>query len=183
LRGLPTPIEAISFAGKSDADRRFSNEQGTRQDIKFTTSADGVRLARASVGEGRPVIKAPNWIQHLELDWENHAIAGLLDCVASCGRLVRFDSRGNGLSDWDAPEISLERFVDDLAAIYEAAGIDRAPIFGLSQGCAIAATFAARHPERVSGLLFFGGYAQGRAHRGPATADIETALRNMAKAG
>ena len=76
-------------------------------------------------------------------------------------RLVRFDQRGNGLSDRDISEITLERLVDDLEAVFDAAGIERAPIFCISQGTAIAAAFAVRRPDRVSGLVGIGGFRQG----------------------
>lgn len=71
------------------------------------------------------------------------------------GRLVRFDSRGNGLSNREVHDVSLERLVDDLEAVFDAAGVERAPLFGMSQGCAIACAFTARHPDRVSGLIFY----------------------------
>ena len=73
--------------------------------------------------------------------------------------------RANGLSDWEAPTISFEDAVNDLESVFDAAGIERAPIFGISQGSAIAAAFAARAPDRVSAIVMVGGFPQGRAKR------------------
>jgi pimeloyl-ACP methyl ester carboxylesterase len=75
--------------------------------------------------------------------------------------LIRYDARGNGLSDWAPPSITFEDFVSDLGTVFDAAGVERAPVLGISQGAAIAAAFAARHPERVSALVLVGGCARG----------------------
>ena len=74
---------------------------------------------------------------------------------------MRYDARGNGLSDWAPPELSFERFVSDLATVFDAAGVERAPVVGLSQGASVAVAYAARHPERVSALILIGGCARG----------------------
>ncbi len=182
LKGVPRPVEtlAIDFEAPDRAARnaQFSNQQ----EIRFALSRDGVRLAWTAVGEGPLLVKAPNWIQHLELDWET-ANSGWLSDLAALRRVVRFDSRGNGLSDRDAPEISFERFVDDLAAVFDAADVDRAPVLGISQGCAVAAAFAARRPERVSALVLIGGFAQGLARRDdPGSVELSEALIDLARA-
>jgi pimeloyl-ACP methyl ester carboxylesterase len=74
-------------------------------------------------------------------------------------RLIRYDERGNGLSDWEAEDLSLGAFVADLEAVTEAAGLERYALLGISQGCAIAIAHAVRHPERVTRLILYGGYA------------------------
>jgi pimeloyl-ACP methyl ester carboxylesterase len=86
--------------------------------------------------------------------------------LASTHRLVRYDERGCGLSDWDTQSFSLEHWVEDLETVVDAAGLDRFPLLGISQGAAVAVTFAARHPERVSCLVLYGGYVFGRMKRG-----------------
>jgi pimeloyl-ACP methyl ester carboxylesterase len=135
-------------------------------------------------GDGPAVVKAPNWIGHLELDWRNPAIAPLLTSVAAKYRLVRFDQRGNGLSDWNVKEISFERFVDDLERIFDAAQVERAPIVALSQGGAIAAAFAARRPERVSAIVMIGAFPLGRnKRRSKRELEQARALRAMMAAG
>lgn len=181
FKGVPRPVEVLAL--DLDGLRR---EAGFRrlaasQRIRFATSADGVRLAWTAVGEGPPVVKAPNWITHLEADWRN-LHAGWMADLAATRRLVRFDQRGNGLSDRGEVELSLERFTDDLEAVMDAAGIERAPIIALSQGCPLACAFAARRPERVSGLVLIGGFAQGVQIRSePRDAEMVAALNAMGR--
>ena len=136
-------------------------EPALRQDIRFCNAADGVRIAYATVGKGPPLLKTANWMNHLEFDWESPVWRHLFRAFSADHTLIRYDSRGNGLSDWDAPELSLDAFVDDLKTVADAAGLDRFPLFAISQGCAVAATFAARYPERVSRMVLYGGYARG----------------------
>jgi pimeloyl-ACP methyl ester carboxylesterase/DNA-binding CsgD family transcriptional regulator len=88
---------------------------------------------------------------------------------------IRYDERGCGLSDWDVPDFSFEAWVRDLETIVDARGLDRFPLLGISQGAAVAVAFAARHPERVSALVLYGGYARGRLQRDPAPEQIEEA--------
>ncbi|WP_380781071.1 alpha/beta fold hydrolase [Sphingomonas sp. R86520] len=132
-----------------------------RQRISFGTAGDGVRIAYASVGEGPPLVKVPNWLNHLELDWDAPVWAPLFHDLARDHRFVRYDGRGNGMSDRDVADISFDAFVRDLEAVVDAAGLDRFPLLGISQGSAIAIEYAARHPERVSHLILWGGFASG----------------------
>jgi len=122
---------------------------------------DGTRLAYAWLGEGPPLVKAANWLSHLELDWRFEVWRHWLALFSRRHTLLRYDARGNGLSDWAPPELSFERFVSDLATVFDAAGVQRAPVVGLSQGASVAVAYAARHPERVSGLVLVGGCARG----------------------
>jgi DNA-binding SARP family transcriptional activator/pimeloyl-ACP methyl ester carboxylesterase len=131
------------------------------QDIRFCTAADGVRLAYATMGQGPPLVKAANWLNHLEFDQESPVWRRLFRELAHRRFLVRYDERGSGLSDRDPPEMSLDAWVMDLEAIVEALGLERFPLLGISQGCAVCIEYAARHPERVSGLILHGGYAAG----------------------
>jgi DNA-binding winged helix-turn-helix (wHTH) protein/pimeloyl-ACP methyl ester carboxylesterase len=137
-----------------------------RQEIHFCTASDGVRIAYATVGQGPPLIKTANWLNHLEYDWESPIWSHLLHEIAATHRLIRYDARGNGLSDWDVPEISFEAFVRDLETVVAATGLKRFPLFGISQGCAVSIAYAVSHPERVSHLILYGGYARGRNMRG-----------------
>lgn len=136
------------------------------QEIRFTITDDGVRLAYATVGSGPPLVKAPNWMTHLEYDWKSPMWRHLMQELARGRTLIRFDQRGTGLSDRDPALISHELFAQDLGQVADAAGVDRFPLLGISQGCAISIRYAAAHPERVSGLILYGGYAQGRRKRG-----------------
>jgi pimeloyl-ACP methyl ester carboxylesterase/DNA-binding SARP family transcriptional activator len=132
-----------------------------RQMIGFCRATDGVRIAYATVGEGPPLVKAANWLNHLERDWDSPIWGATFAALARRHRLVRYDERGNGLSDWDVPEISLAAFVRDLESVVDTLGLDRFPLLGMSQGCAVSIAYAVRHPARVSALILIGGYAAG----------------------
>jgi len=134
-----------------------------RQEIRFCTAPDGVRIAYATVGSGPPLVKAANWLNHLEFDWESPVWRHVFRALGSDRCFVRYDERGNGLSDWDAEDLSFESFVHDLESVVDAVGLERFPLLGISQGCAVCVEYAVRHPERVSHLILHGGYARGWA--------------------
>lgn len=136
-----------------------------RQEIRVTRAADGVRIAYAVSGEGPPLVKTANWLNHLEFDWRSPVWRHLMEELASYRTLVRYDERGNGLSDWDVEDLSFEAFVADLEAVVDAAGLERFALLGISQGCPVSIAYAVRHPERVSGLVLHGGYAVGWKNR------------------
>jgi pimeloyl-ACP methyl ester carboxylesterase len=135
------------------------------QAIRMTLSRDGARIAYATTGHGPPLLRAGHFLTHLEYDWESPVWRPLLDRLGRSFSVTRYDQRSTGLSDPSVPSLSLDRLVDDLEAVANAAGLDRFPIFAASQGVPVSIAFAARHPERVSCLSLYGGYAQGRAHR------------------
>ena len=145
---------------------RQDMRQDLRQDIHFCTAPDGVRIAYAEVGHGPPLVKTANWLNHLEYDWQSPVWKHLLHALAANHRLVRYDARGNGLSDWEVDEISFDAFVRDLESVVEATGLRRFALMGISQGCAVSVAYAVRHPERVSHLVLYGGFARGRRKRG-----------------
>lgn len=132
-----------------------------RQTIGFCRAADGVKIAYAKVGSGPPLVKTANWLNHLELDWESPIWSETFQALAADHTFIRYDERGNGLSDWDVPEISFQSFLTDLETVVDSQGLDRFPLLGMSQGCAVSIEYAVRHPERVSALILFGGYARG----------------------
>ena len=132
------------------------------QEIRFCIAGDGTRLAYATSGAGPPLVKAANWLSHLAYDWESPVWRHWLAELSRRFRLVRYDERGCGLSDWDVGRFSFGDWVDDLEAIVDAAGLDRFPLLGISQGGPVAIAYAARHPERVTHLVLLGSYAQGR---------------------
>jgi pimeloyl-ACP methyl ester carboxylesterase/DNA-binding winged helix-turn-helix (wHTH) protein len=136
-----------------------------RQEIRFCTAADGVRIAYALAGQGPPLIKAANWLNHLEYDWQSPIWRHLLHALAADHRLIRYDERGNGLSDWDVDDISFEAFVRDLESVVDATGLERFALFGISQGCSVSIAYAVRNPHRVSHLVLYGGFARGRRKR------------------
>jgi pimeloyl-ACP methyl ester carboxylesterase len=137
-----------------------------RQEVHFCTAEDGVRIAYAAVGHGPPLVKTANWLSHLEYDWESPVWSAFLQAIAAEYRLIRYDARGNGLSDWEVEDLSFEAFVRDLESVVDASDLDRFPLLGMSQGCAVSIDYAVRHPERVSHLVLYGGFARGRRKRG-----------------
>jgi len=157
---------------------------GLHQEVKFCTASDGVRIAYAAVGEGPPLVKTANWLNHLEYDWHSPIWSHLLQAVAAKYRLIRYDARGNGLSDWDVDDISLDAFVRDLECVVDANGLERFPLLGISQGCAVSIAYAVRHPARVSHLILYGGFARGTRHRGrQAEVELSNALGTLIRQG
>jgi pimeloyl-ACP methyl ester carboxylesterase len=137
-----------------------------RHEIRFCTASDGVRIAYAEVGQGTPLVKTANWLNHLEYDWESPIWSHLLHEFAARHRLVRYDARGNGLSDWEVEDISFEAFIRDLESVVDTIGLQQFALLGISAGCAVSIAYAVRNPERVSHLVLYGGYARGRLRRG-----------------
>ena len=154
------------------------------QEIRFCTSEDGVRIAWASTGAGPPLVKTANWLNHVELDWDSPMWRPWLAELSRGRRLVRYDARGNGLSDWNVPELSLDAFVRDLEAVVAAAGLARYGLVGMSQGAAVAIVHAVRHPERVTRLVLYGGFARGWRVRGrPREVETAEAVLTLARHG
>jgi len=167
-------VGAVAGAAEIDAPSEPSPEP--RQEIRFCTTSDSVRIAYAVTGEGTALLKAANWLSHLEYDWQNPIWRNLLRSIATDHQLVRYDERGTGLSDRQAGEITFDTFVRDLESVADAARLDRFALFGASRGCATSIAYAARHPERVSRLILYGGYARGRHHPGSDTGQADAFL-------
>ena len=165
IRFVGTIEAAAPDAGSDPAP---SSSRPLRQEVHFCTASDGVRIAYAAVGDGPPLLKTANWLNHLEYDWESPVWRPLLHALADRRRLIRYDARGNGLSDWDVADLSFEAFVRDLESVVAATGLNRFPLLGISQGCAMSIAYAARHPERVTHLVLYGGFTRGRRKRGSA---------------
>jgi class 3 adenylate cyclase/pimeloyl-ACP methyl ester carboxylesterase len=162
----PVPVYLVQTAKTASESRPVEDAPPIHQDVRFCTSSDGVGIAYSVIGKGPPLVKSANWLNHLEFDLESPIWRHLLREFARDHELIRYDARGNGLSDWDAEEISFDSFVRDMETVVDATGVARFPIFGVSQGCAVAIAYAVRHPERVTGLVLYGGFARGRRKRG-----------------
>ena len=132
-----------------------------RQRVEFCTASDGTGLAYSCVGQGPPLVKAANWLNHLEFEWESPIWRHWIEELSRDHTLVRYDERGNGLSDWKVQNLDFECFVEDLETVVDAAGVERFDLLGISQGCAVSIAYAVRHPQRVRSLILYGGYAQG----------------------
>ena len=137
-----------------------------KQHVRFCSATDGVRLAYAVHGSGPPLVRVATWLSHLELDWESPVWRHWLKGLGERHTVVRYDERGCGLSDTEIGDPSVDVWVGDLETVVDAVGLEHFALLGVSQGAAIAVAYAARHPDRVSGLVLYGGYARGRRFRG-----------------
>ena len=158
-------VEKSQGAAVSDGEGTAKLVRRDGQRIRFCRSRDGTQIAHACVGQGYPLVRAGHWLTHLEHDWHSPIWRPFLDALSNRFQVTLYDQRGNGLSDWSVDEFSLDRFVDDLEAVIDAAGLDRFALYGTSQGAPISIAYAVRHPEKVSHLILHGGYAIGRLFR------------------
>lgn len=136
-----------------------------QQNVQYCTTADGVRLAYATVGDGPKLVRTPHWFSHLEHDLDSLVMRHTILALAHQHMVLRYDARGIGMSQRDGVEISFDRLVQDLETVVDAAKFDRFILFGLSQGCAQAIAYTVRHPDRVSHLILYGSFARGLLHR------------------
>jgi DNA-binding winged helix-turn-helix (wHTH) protein/pimeloyl-ACP methyl ester carboxylesterase len=132
-----------------------------RQEIRYCTTSDGVRLAYATTGNGPPIVKASNWLTHLDFEWGSPIWRHWYTALSLHHRLVRYDERGNGMSERDVPDVSFDTWVRDLETVVDAAGLDRFPLLGISRGGPIAIAYAVKHPERVTHLVLYGAFSAG----------------------
>jgi pimeloyl-ACP methyl ester carboxylesterase/DNA-binding CsgD family transcriptional regulator len=131
--------------------------------VSFARLTDGCSVAYATMGSGSPLVMVPGWLSHLELNWNHPAARSARARFAAAHRFVWYDRLGCGLSDRDGFTLSLENDVAQLVAVLDAAGIERASLIGYSFGAPPAAVFAARYPHRVDRLVFYSGFARGKA--------------------
>ena len=173
---LAVPVSVPGNAAEPPAEA--APAAGNRQTVRFTRAADGASIAWAESGTGPPLLRVGHWLSHLELDWDSPVWQPLIAALGARHRLIRYDQRGTGLSTRKLDNVTLEHFVSDLEAVADAAGLERFPMIAASQASPVAIAFAARNPERVSGMVLYGGYAVGRVFRdsGPGDMTEETIL-------
>jgi pimeloyl-ACP methyl ester carboxylesterase/DNA-binding CsgD family transcriptional regulator len=136
------------------------------QSIRYLKTRDGVRLAWAALGQGPTLVKAANWLSHVTYDLESPVWRHWIEFLSQHFRLVRYDERGSGMSDWEVADLSPARWGEDLEAVIEASDPgEQFVLLGMSQGAAAAITYAVSHPGRISHLILYGGYSKGWAHR------------------
>lgn len=180
-RNVPIGLRSQRSAWVKRPELRIPGGTGmpkARQSIRFTTASDGARLAWAEAGQGPVVVKAANWLTHLEYEWESPVWKHWLQFFTEHFRFVRYDERGCGLSDWQLGELTIESWTDDLERVIDAAKpAEPFTLLGLSQGAASCIAYSIRHPERVARLILCGGYARGANLRG--TPDTQAAHRAM----
>lgn len=157
---------------------------GRSQQIRYCRSPDGVRIAYAVSGSGPPLLRAAHWMSHVQYEWESPVWRHWIDSLSARHTLIRYDERGNGLSDWDADDLSFAAMVSDLESVADASGLEKFPLLGVSQSCAVSVAYAVRHPERVSRLVLYGGYARGWRKRGdPHEIDTHDAMTTLIREG
>jgi class 3 adenylate cyclase/pimeloyl-ACP methyl ester carboxylesterase len=188
LKNISRPVEAyaIRLDDVAAPGSKVLAAASLKQEIRYCKAPDGVRLAYAMVGQGSPLLKSAHWLGHLEYDWEFPILQRFLLGLAKDNTLVRYDARGNGLSDWDVRDIALDAWVSDMETVVDAAGLGRFPLVGFSQGCAVSIAYAARHPERVSHLILYGGFAAGRNKNENETAEARerfAAMKTLVRQG
>lgn len=136
--------------------------------VHFCRALDGTRLAYARTGSGPTILRAAHWMSHLTFDWHSPIWRHWMSELSRDNQLVRYDERCNGLSQRHVIDVSFETMVSDLECVVEAAGLDRFTLLGLSQSCAVSIAYAIRHPEKISGMILYGGYVKGWRARGDA---------------
>ena len=169
LHRAAEPVSGSTVARPVGAPRH--SDLGT-QSIRSCSTPDGVRLAYALSGDGPPLVKASNWLTHLDYDWESPVWSHWWRGLSRRHRLVRYDERGCGLSSWDVDDFSLDAYVRDLESVVDALALERFPLLGISQGGSIAIAYAARHPDRVSALVLYGTGVRGRRRRARTEAEL-----------
>lgn len=177
--------------GRYNPDIRYSADSTAdpatkllKQTIRFCQTDDNYAIAYAISGRQEPVlVKAANWLSHLEFDCYSPIWAHWWQGLSERFKLVRYDERGCGLSDWEVGEFSFDAWVSDLSHVIQAAKLDRFALLGISQGASVAIAYAIANPDRVSHLILYGGFVQGRLKRNPSQEIEAQMLEDLVKLG
>jgi pimeloyl-ACP methyl ester carboxylesterase len=154
------------------------------QRIAYCTTRDGVRIAYATSGQGPLLVRVLGWFTHLEMEWAWPDLRALWERLSETLTVVRYDGRGIGLSDRWTREFNEETRQLDLEAVLDAVSAGRpAALLGISEGAWTAASYAVRHPERISHLVMYGGYARGAAARSGYDPEEDRALLTLMRKG
>ena len=156
--------------------------QHPRQEIRFCRAPDGVRIAYAVHGTGPPMVVDSCWLSHLQYDWQSPVWRHYLEEWGRHNTVIRFDERGHGLSDRDVTDHSLEARLGDLEAVVDDAGFERFALQAMAQGGPVAVAYVAKHPGRVSRLVFYGSYS-GQQAKDPTEAELNDTLDRLIKVG
>ena len=177
------PVESVG-APSAPSTSTPSLPVKARQEIRYCTTSDGVRLAYATTGAGPPLVKASNWLTHLDFEWGSPIWRHWYATLSQHHRLVRYDERGNGMSERDVDDVRFDTWVRDLETVVDAAGLERFPLLGISRGGPIAIAYAVKHPERVTHLVLYGAFAAGLNHYGtPEQIEARRALTSLVRLG
>jgi class 3 adenylate cyclase/pimeloyl-ACP methyl ester carboxylesterase len=176
FKNITRPVRAYLVSRGASPGGRSPGRVGLADQsaVRYCMSPDGASIAHAQVGDGYPLIVGGSWMTHLELDWENPGWGHHIRDLAKVYTVIRYDQRGNGMSDWHGIELSFERMVDDLESVIDCYEFDKVAIFGPSQAASVSIAYTRRCPEKVSHLILYGGYARGRRRRGSPQAMAES---------
>jgi class 3 adenylate cyclase len=153
-------LAALLGRGMKGAPIHAQGTSSLRPETSYARSGD-VHIAYQVFGEGElDLVLVNGYITHVELVWDHEPARRFLEGLASFARVINFDRRGSGLSDPVATAPTLEERMDDVRAVMDAAGSERAAVFGISEGVAMSILFAASHPHRVQALVCSGGMAR-----------------------
>lgn len=145
------------------------------QTIRFCTSTDGVKLAYAVSGEGPPLVLSASWFTHLENQWRSLVWRSWLEGLSREYMVVRYDSRGCGLSDRHLENVTFDTWIQDFECVVDAVGLEQFSVLGTCLGGPIAMEYAARHPDRVGRLVLYGTALRGRLQRTDQPGEVEKA--------
>jgi hypothetical protein len=174
------PVTEIPASLKASLTEERRPDSLPRQEIRFCVTADQVRIAYATIGSGYPLVKVAHCFNHLDFEWESPIWRHWVRDLANEHSIVRYDGRGNGLSEWDVEDISFEASVNDLHTVVNAVGLDKFALLGISQGGAVALAYAVQHPERVTHLILSGAYSRGSVYRDrPEAVEVRRALETL----
>lgn len=177
IRPAPSPGKLVQVEPACD------EAEAPELEIRWFTASDGVRIAYTVGGQGPTLVRTIDWLNHLEFEWKSPFLRRWLSEVMRHNTLVRYDQRGSGLSDWNVADFSFERTVKDFEELVDAAGLDQFAILGGCQGAAVATAYAARHPERVTRLIFTGAFANGWPAPGDTVQELYNALLTLTRLG
>jgi class 3 adenylate cyclase len=135
------------------------NVEGTAPAVQYAQSG-GLNIAFSVTGEGPDLVVAPGFISHLDIMWEEPSVVHFYSRLATFRRVITFDKRGTGLSDPTMHAPTLEESIDDLGAVMDAAGCERADLVGISEGGTMAILMTASHPDRVNALVLYGTFSR-----------------------
>jgi pimeloyl-ACP methyl ester carboxylesterase/tetratricopeptide (TPR) repeat protein len=162
------PPARPGVSGPASTEPTAATAKPARPSVSYCRSKDGTRIAFARSGSGPVLLRAAHWMSHVEFELDSPVWRHWVNGLSRDATLIRYDERGNGLSDRKVDDLSFDAMVSDLESVVDAAGLERFTLLGVSQSCAVSVAYAVRHPERVSRLILFGGYVKGWRARGNA---------------
>jgi pimeloyl-ACP methyl ester carboxylesterase len=182
-RALADAPRSTQAGGSTLVTMPVAGARAVEQQIRFTTTTDGVSLAYATLGDGPCIVRVLGHFTHLEVEWGWPDLRRFWECLAGQHTVVRYDGRGMGLSDRYEGEFTEETRQRDLEAVVDALGDRQVVLLGISEGGWTAAQYAVAHPDRVTHLVLYGAYARGARARPGYDAEEDEALVTLIRKG